>query len=182
MNLYYRSFIILCLTSFCGGMLLFLIKKEIIMFSFSSRKLFFNQEKKNIFIKKKVLFFNKTISEWKQEEAFLLWSNDNNEDSYQLINSWLVWLYEERVLEKKVKLQSVLLSPSGEELYISFDRSFLSTQASIYAQWILIESLLKTIRENIPSIQAVSFFVDHKPLENPYIDFSRSFPVNGFIE
>ena len=45
-----------------------------------------------------------------------------------------------------------------------------------------IEGILKTIRENNNAIQTVRFLVHHQPLRDTQLDFSFSWPVQGFCK
>jgi hypothetical protein len=97
-----------------------------------------------------------------------------------LINAWLTLLDEENVMSKKVTLQSALMSAHGH-LYVSFDRNPFDENSPTYDTWMWIEGLLKTIRENEPSIQSVHFLVHHHPMEDNHLDFSNPWPITGFL-
>jgi hypothetical protein len=84
-------------------------------------------------------------------------------------------------MTKTVSLQSAMLSPAQHELYISFTRNPLEKEKSIQEKWLFIEGLLKTIRENGLMLQAIHFLVQHQPLNDPHLDFSKPWPLQGFL-
>lgn len=131
--------------------------------------------------KKNITLWYWHTNNWHQEKKELLWSELNTENLTHIITSWLTLLNEEDMLEKKISLQSVTLSSSGNEAYISFDHSPLGKQWSTHKKLFLLEGLLKTIRESGIKIQQVRFLVHHQPLHDHHLDFSRSWPVTGFL-
>ena len=65
--------------------------------------------------------------------------------------------------------------------YISFDRSIAAKNESTYDAWMRVEGLLKTIRAANLGISRVNFFVHHQPLVDAHLDFSKSWPIHGFV-
>ncbi len=117
---------------------------------------------------------------WQHEQKEILTSTDATIMLTHLINALLVLFEEEKLLEKKVILQSVALSPDGLIAYISFDRPPLAKQTSIYTKWMNIEAILRTVRENGSKLQKIHFLTHHQPMQDMHIDFSNSWPVGGF--
>lgn len=137
---------------------------------------------------KKILITKKTVKrifwhndQWQSEEAELLWSDNKAETLNYLIISWLALLDEEKVMEKKVSLQSIVLSPSGLDAYCSFDRNPFNKNNSTYDKLMWIEGILKTILENGIKIQKIQFLVHHEPLHDFHLDFSNPWPITGFL-
>jgi len=119
---------------------------------------------------------------WHNEETELLWSDDDKANTLlHLITSWLALLDEEKVMEKKVSVQSVVLSLSGADAYISFDRNPFTKNQSTYSKLLWVEGLLKTVRENGVKVQAIYFLVHHQPLTDFHLDFSNPWSINGFL-
>ncbi len=174
-----KWYIIICLFSACIGILFLALQQEIIVINYP----------KNSINKKSSLKATKKIAslvywqndEWKTEKQELIWHADSNKNLYYLINSLLTLLHEEKVMHKKVNLQSVLLSVSGHEAYLSFDRNPLVKQQAIFTKLIFIESILKTIKQNKIPIQQVQFLVHHQVLHDTHLDFSKPWNINGFL-
>ena len=118
---------------------------------------------------------------WKTETQEHLWTESDAKNLIQLINAWLTLLDEEHITPKKTTVQSVLISPSSTA-YISFDHNILSKEDSIFKKWMVIESLLKTIRSNTIVIQNVQFLMHHQILNDAHLDFSSPWPLNGFMQ
>jgi hypothetical protein len=117
---------------------------------------------------------------WKHEAVEILWSDDKAQSAKYLVDAWLTWLEEEGVDKDKVSLQAALLSPSGQELIVSFDRVPFTEEQSTFEKWHWIESLLKTIRDNAIKLQQVRFLVHHQPIEDYHLDLGRAWPLIGF--
>lgn len=132
--------------------------------------------------KKRVSRFYWNNDAWHSEEAELLWSEDKADTLAHLITSWLALLDEEKIMEKKVSLQSVVLSPSSVDAYISFDRNPFTKNQATYAKFMWVEGLLKTIRENGIKVQHIHLLVHHQSLTDFHLDFSNPWPITGFLE
>jgi len=130
--------------------------------------------------KKQVVLHYFYGDKWKAEKQELLWTEKEDKNIFQLINALLTLLDEERVIEKKMTLQSVLISSAGC-MYLSFDHNILGKQETIFKKWMLIEGILKTITANGIVAQQVQFLVQHKPLEDAHLDFSTPWPSYGFM-
>ena len=98
-----------------------------------------------------------------------------------LINNWLSFLHEERVINKKVVLEAVSLEQTDQRAYFSFDQTPLDREWSIFKKWNFIESMFKTIRGSDLNIKYVIFLVGHQSLEDDHLDFSQAWPVEGFL-
>lgn len=131
--------------------------------------------------KKKVSLFFWHNGAWKTETTTLLWQHDKATALYYLVNQWFTILDDEGMMDKKVTLQTAILSPSGQELYLSFDRNPLNQQQSTHDTLMFVEGLLKTIHENKCGIQSVRFLVHHQPLIDDHLDFTHAWPVIGFL-
>lgn len=118
---------------------------------------------------------------WRQELAEILWSDDAVHAVSSLVTSWLSILEAEKINAKKISLQSVAPSATQQEIFCSFDRNPFSKHQSTYEKLMWIEGLLKSIRENGIKIQAIRFLVHHQPLLDTHLDFSNSWPVQGFL-
>lgn len=130
--------------------------------------------------KRSVKLYFWTQDRWKHESVDILWSEDKAQSAKYLVDAWLTWLEEEGTDKDKVSLQAALLSPSGQELLLSFDRAPFTEEQSAYEKWQWVESLLKTIRDNSIKVQQVRLLVYHQPIEDYHLDFGRAWPLIGF--
>ena len=119
---------------------------------------------------------------WQTEHQELIWGSNTEKNCLYLINTWLTLLDEEGIMEKRVTLQTALLSPSGQEIYLSFDRSPFQPEDSTFAKWMWIEGLLKTLRENEVKLTNVQILVHHQPINDQHLDFTNPWPLQGFAQ
>jgi hypothetical protein len=69
---------------------------------------------------------------WVQETVEVIWvEKDTGQTIKYLMDRWLTWLDEERLTDRKIALQTVLLTPHEQEAFVSFDRSPFTLEASI---------------------------------------------------
>ena len=111
-----------------------------------------------------------------QPETKQIMHNGNAQEHLAyIINTWLLFLYNEDV-HKKVHAETVMLSPAGNELFISFDRNPFNKQQAIHEKLGFIESLFKTIRPHTAA-RKVRFLVRHAPMCDAHLDFSCGWDV-----
>lgn len=154
------------------------------------------KESTSVASRKKVSLIFWRHDRWAKETVELVWPADTAQALTYLLNSWLSLLDEEQVLGQKITVQSVLLAHNGTQALISFDHSPFAKESSTFAKWLLLEGLLKTIRENSVlthtnsaprctngvAIREVVFLVRHQPLRDYHLDFTNPWPVSGFFE
>ncbi len=175
-----KKYTLISLIAFAIGMLLCALHYEWIVIRSPLEVSAYNPESMQTGKKEMKLFFWKN-NKWHQETQTILWSNDGAHNISQLISALLNVLDDEHLLRKKIGVESVALSPSGLQAYISFDHNPLPKEANVHQKWLLIESMLKTIRENGIKIQDVQFLVYHEPLSDYHLDFNQPWPLNGFL-
>lgn len=117
---------------------------------------------------------------WHSETTQLIWPAQTARAVEYLVTSWLSQLDEEGITPKKVTIQTVMVTPSGQA-YISFDHTPFDGQQTIQEKWLWVEGLLTTIRENANTIQSVRLLARHKPLHDPHLDFTNPWPLHGFF-
>lgn len=175
-SLTYFLFFLFCIFA---GILFFAIQNELIIFNLSTVQKINQRKPAN---KKQVNLIFWQNNQWKTETHDLLWTNNKQQDLRCLINAWLTLLHEENIMEKKVTLHTVLLAASDQVAYFSFDSAPLPKESATIVKLLFIEGLLKTIRENNITLQEIQFLVQHELLEDPHLDFSKSWPINGFLQ
>jgi hypothetical protein len=174
-----KNYSVLSIVSFIIALIFYIFYNQwIIVTILNNNKVEFVQSS---LCKKEITLHYFHHEKWNNEKQELLWSNSIAKNSYQLINAWLTLLDEEGIISKKITLQTALLSTSGT-LYLSFDNNILSKEDTIFKKWMLIEGLLKTIKENNIAIQSIQFLIQHQPLIDYHLDFSMPWPAQGFIK
>jgi len=116
----------------------------------------------------------------KKELVSFVWLSSKAESLKLLVGNWLTFVYEERILGKKVGVDSVALSISEQEVYISFDQILFLREWSIHRKWQLLDSLCRTISASGLGIAKLIFLVGHESMVDDHLDFSQPWPVDGF--
>lgn len=175
------SLLLISMAVFSGGILSYCIMNNIIIFRgfsapYHERHIIqsFQEHKKKI-----TLFFMKNNT-LKQESETIIMTEDNQENCMVIVNRWLSVLADESIIPFRMKVQSASFDVTEKKLVLSFEQSFLKNSDPIFKKLMLIEALLKTIRENIPFVQEVYLLVNHQPLQDAHIDTSRTWPIQGF--
>lgn len=119
---------------------------------------------------------------WQQEKAEIITSEHREESLQNLITAWLRFAEQEYHDTKQVLLQSIALNTAQTELMISFDRNPLNKQDSTVNKLMVIEGLLKTIRTFDPQITEVRFLANHQPINDAQLEFTKPWPITGFVE
>lgn len=168
-------------TCICGGLFVSMISGWII-FRYPSYTYDIAQQKAVMRIQRTPITYHfYKDNSWHIEKNELILSQDLIKNIHYIINSWLSFLEEERIMKKKVTVQTTLCSPAGNDLYISFDRNPLSKEASIHDKWMWVEGLLKTMRAHGITISRIHFLVHHQPLQDVHLDFDHPWPLQGYL-
>ena len=115
---------------------------------------------------------------WKDDKLFkegvrCIWGRSADNNIKNLVGLWLAFIYEERIISKRVQLESVALDESGQSVFLSFDRPLCEREWAIYKKWNLVKSLLKTIKTADVQIQDVLFLVKQEVMPDDHLEFSK---------
>ncbi len=171
--------LISCLT-FLLGIFLYLAHQYVIFLKPFATQIF--EKPSSIVSKKKVTLYVWDQEAWKHEIVEIIWSDNLIKTLEYVLIAWLAFLDEEKTNNKKISLQSVAIGPSGQEAYISFDRNPFEKKNIAFDKWLWIESLLKTLRKNKITLKSIQLLVHHQPLIDYHIDFSKPWPLEGFLK
>lgn len=167
-----KQLTVICLLSVCAGIIFYSIQKNWIIFQFPTYSLTHplssNSAKKNITLH----WFARDA--WHKDTISILWENDQR-NCMLILNTWLDNAMQEEILPHDVHIETVALT-SAHEAIISFDSTLFTGQASIQEKIKLIQGMLKTIKEAIPSIQTVHFLLHQELYLDQHLDFSVSWP------
>lgn len=177
-----RNYLItLSLGAFFIGILLFAFSHGWIIFNFPfGSKAIIESNNSTVHKQLCTIYYYKN-GQTKSEKKELIWSNNTTNNLIHLTKTWLSLLDEEEVVFKKTTLQTLTLSPNSEHAIISFDRVPFNNDDSTQIKLMLIESFLQSIREAIPTLKAVQFLVHHQAISDYHLDFSRPWPLSGFV-
>jgi hypothetical protein len=116
------------------------------------------------------------------ETIDMVWPHDTVAQVTTLVTTWLTLLHEHEIVTKKIACEAVASTESGMELIISCDRNLFEKQMSTETKLMIVESLLKTLREQDIKVQQIRFLVNHKPMLDTHLDFSHPWPLSGYVE
>ena len=120
-------------------------------------------------------------NKWQKEDIEILVSHDTAQTLSYITNRWFSLLDEEEILNKKITVQNVSLDQSGNHAYLSFDRYPFNRESSAFEKCMVIEGLLKTIKEAGIKTVYYYFLVHHKPIQDYHLDFAHPWPLYGFL-
>ncbi len=86
------------------------------------------------------------------------------------------------ILPSNARLRHCFWSNDGI-LYLDFDHTFLlNIEKGSSAQWLAIQSILRTVQENISSARQVQFIFDGKPIDDLIIESEAAPEVVGHLD
>jgi hypothetical protein len=170
----------LCCLSLCIGLVYFGIQKQIIIVRVPPYTSTAGQSEGQSQSKRNIMLYYWCQGAFKQESIAVIDAASQADTLHYIVTNWLTLVEQTSVLNKKVSLESVMLS-TAHDAYISFDHSIFMKNESTYEKWMRVEGLLKTIRTANMGINRVCLHVRHSPLADAHLDFSRGWPVHGFM-
>lgn len=173
------------ITACCIGALFFLIQRKwlIIQWTFNAESNETALAKKETVLKKELTFYWWAKERLHQEKAPLIWRHDKNDENIkQTVNTWLKYLKGEKLIEQSITIDSVVLSPSEQDAYLSFNQSFNWKEWSIHRKWMLIDCLCKTLKSSDIPLKTISILVNHEPMVDDHLDFDHPWSIDGFTE
>jgi N-acetylmuramoyl-L-alanine amidase len=122
---------------------------------------------------------------WKQEEEQkerieIIWESDIENQVHAIVQAWLTLLEQENIISEKITVQDVCGGLVKDAFFISFTASPLPKDASTKTKLKIIDSLVKTVKNNLSLHAPIQLLVQHKPIIDPHIDFSANLPIEGY--
>lgn len=176
------TLIVLSIMSLCVGFMYYALQKKLIIIQFPSYAAKDVANGGSVASKKNIKIYYWSQGALKHEQTPVIDSENKADMVRHIVINWLTICQQSGSMAKKVGLETVMLSGSSSEVYISFEYTIFSSNESTFEKWMVVESLLKTLYAANLSISRVYFFVHHQPLVDAHLDFSKSWPINGFLE
>lgn len=120
-------------------------------------------------------------NQWIHERTPILLSCEESFNVHHIAQAVLNLLSEKYVLKEKITLLSVVRTYDAQQLIIFLDRAPFLLNMSIQTKLMIVESILKTLRENGVKTPLVNFFVGRQPMQDAHLDFSVAWPLQGFF-
>lgn len=174
--------LLLLLFVFLAGIIFFLIQKNILLIKFFGKN---NTESylikdNSISYKTEInLYYFKDYNFYSEKRDFVIFK-DKIETLKHFIGDWLLLLQSEKILKNNINIDFISLSQEQDIVYLSFNRSFLDINWSIFEKWNCIESLLKSLKEAKFKLKEIVFLVDNKVMQDDHLDFSKPWSILGF--
>ena len=179
---YIPSLFIISICSLIFGIIFFCFYQELIIVSFQNKNKN-NFKSNNTIIKKKISSFHFwKLNKWHKESIEILWSNEPKSTITTITNQYFSLLDEEEILNKKILVQTVSLSQSEKIVYLSLDRYPFERETSTFEKLMIIEGLLKTLKDAPIKVLSFQFLVHHELLKDYHLDFTNPWPLCGLIQ
>jgi len=121
------------------GAIFFLVQRDFLImhwpFGLQDQYQIIKKTKEHVALRKKVRFYFSRDDKFFFEEKTIVWFCSKAENLKHLVNNWLSYLHEERITDKKVYLETVLLSKDDEQAFFSFDQILVGKEWSIFKKW-----------------------------------------------
>ena len=127
-----------------------------------------------------VLYFWK-YGKWNFEKVSYIKSSDQAQNIKNLAHLYFRLLDDEEVIHNDVSVNSVVLNTNKQTAFISCNQSPFNSQDHTKAKLMIIEGLLKTLRENNVSVSSIQFLINHQPLDDDHLDFTIPWPLTGYL-
>lgn len=174
----HKNYIIFSFFSLLSGIIFFAFQKEYLILNV--RKATINNEQVTA-NKKNIKLFYWKLNDWQFEQIPLLIDNKADLSVQHILNHWLQLLHDEKIIKKKIIIEAIMISYDQKELFISFDHLIWGKENSLFEKWMLVEGILKTVQQTDISVQKVRFLKKHKPINDHHLDFTRAWPIRGFM-
>lgn len=116
-----------------------------------------------------------------KETTDIIFSDDTTQTLTLLLNQWFALLEEEKITDQQITVQSVTLSANGQEAFVSLHQYPFNKQNSTHDKLMIMQSLLKTIKQAQLNIHHIRLLVHHQPIQDDHLNFNISWPILGYL-
>jgi hypothetical protein len=174
----YRITIVISLCAFLFGLLLLVVRRHWIIIRWIPSSSIEASNGEGFLAKHEKTRKEVTLYAWKDDQLYkdrvrCIWGQVAENNIKNLVGNWLAFIYEERIISKRVQLESVALDELGQSVFLSFDRPLCERGWAIYKKWNIIKSLLKTIKMTNEKVQDVLFLVQQEVMQDDHLEFSQ---------
>ena len=156
---------------FCIGALLFFYQESWLIINIPSTQQMKSSIKTSSKKSKNISIYLWQKDKFNQESCEIL-TTENQAQTIQQIVYHFFTNYEDMInSDKQILVQSVILSPSEKQAFISLNNNPFNTESSTFEKLMLMKSLLKTLHEADLTITHVYLLVQHRPLVDHHLNF-----------
>lgn len=98
-----------------------------------------------------------------------------------LMRAWHTVLESEKMLNPGAGLASVVYATTTQELLVSWKKTPFIKTNTLYEKWLIVESMLATLRHAQLPIKTVLMLHNGSPLSDPHLAMERPWPIDGFM-
>ncbi len=132
--------------------------------------------------KKNITLFWYNDHQKNEENADIIWTDQTHKNISAVVSAWLSLMQEEQRIEKRVKLETVAVTPAGTEAFLTFSHTLFNHDYAIIKKWQVLEGLFLTLNSLFSELVLLGILVNDKPLFDEHIDCSSSLPVSSFLQ
>lgn len=174
-----KNILILVCISFIAGCFLFAWSRHWFLFRMPYQTTHHTAPQQAVSSKKLPLYFWKHDT-WHHETIALVWSTSPARNAQTITDKTLNILEEEQIISKEIATLTSI-TKNNQELFISFNQNPFDPMMSTHDKLMIIETILKNIREAKIPIQSIRFLIQHQPFEDDHIYLIDSWPLSGFL-
>lgn len=169
----------------CAGILFFVVEQRLIVVDvrfFRATTTPEEGEHERRATKKQVTLYAHKENKELSEKTAIVWRHDNQTENIKaLANAWLTLLHAERIIDEKTIVETVGLSEEQKIAYVTFSLPWLKPQTSTIDKLLLVESLLKTIKNAVSGVSAVQLLVKHEAMKDVHLECDYPWPLDGWL-
>lgn len=171
-------YLALSFASIVGGVLFYAITHNIIIIRYPPQSPIKNSRSSLDKELMRFTYFKGTTCayEWRH----IIQDDEDIVTAQRIITAYWAVIEDNGLLPARIQVQSTTTDRTGKILLCSLSDNPCSVEASTLTAWLLIEGLILTLRELMPQFQKILFLVNHELLTHPTLDFSRTWPIEGF--
>lgn len=118
---------------------------------------------------------------WNFEKVSYIKSSDPAQNIKTIAHLYFRLLDDEEIIHNDVEVNSVVLHRNKQIAFISCNQSPFNNQDHTKIKLMIIEGVLKTLRENNISIPLIQFLTNHQPIIDDHLDFTIPWPIKGYL-
>jgi hypothetical protein len=113
-------------------------------------------------------------SAWLSENSTVLWQeNDPAFTLKHLLKQWLQVVQDANLLNRHLAITTVAVANTSNDAFVSFDAPIFTKEMAIKTKWLLLESLLKTIRTNKLTLHSITILHHDHCMPDEHLDFRQ---------
>lgn len=117
---------------------------------------------------------------WLHENSTVLWQeNDTAFTLKHLLKQWLQIIQDAHLINRHLAITTVAVASTSNDAFISLDAPLFNKEMAIKTKWFIIESLLRTIRDNGLMLHTISLLHHDHVMPDDHLDFSQPLSLDS---